>query len=240
MAEPKRLRDSDSALDAFRVKILMWSAAMTVVGAGIGGMLSENGYVHIGAGLSMLLGAIAGGGGTYFGVNRIVGGATDVVSQIHNPIGTPPKREYSQAESLVARGRYEEAAVAFEIHCAEYPDDPDPYFRLARLYAGKMERYEDAVTWWRRARQDAKLSPSEDLVALQETIEILLHKLRDPRKAIPDMAALAQRHPDTPAGRAAAKELALMRELLADEHAGGANFTEEFLARAVRQQGDPP
>src|SRR5262249_40199166 len=113
-------------------------------------------------------------------------------------------------------------------------------FRLARLYAKHLERYDEAVMWFRRVRKDAKVTRSEDLVALQETVEILLHKLRDPRKAIPDMAALAQHHADTPAGPAAAEEPALMRELLADEHAGGAKFTEEFLARAVRQQGDPP
>jgi tetratricopeptide (TPR) repeat protein len=234
----ERLKNRDLAQDVYHLKIVLWSIGMGVVGTAIGTMLADL------YGANKLFGAIAGmvvgGGGLYFIATNVVGKGAHLASQIYAPEGTPPKREYSQAESLIARGRYEEAAVAFEIHCAEYPEDPDPYFRLARLYATHLERYEEAVVWFRRVRKDAKVSPSEDLVALQETIEILFHKLRDPRKAIPDMAALAQRHADTPAGQAAAKELALMRQLLAEEHAGESKFTEEFLTRAVRQQGDPP
>jgi hypothetical protein len=228
-------KDRDLGHDVYMMKRVVWSLAMAVIGGMIGNLLAGT--------LGFVIGFFVAGIGLFFVTGHLVGGGVHLAQQIHMPSDgvTPPKREYSQAESLVARGRYEEAAIAYEIHCAEYHEDPDPYFRLARLFASPhMERYEDAVVWYRRARSTAKLSPGEDLVACQSIIELYLHKIRDPRKAIPEMARLAQVHAETAAGQAAGQELAIMRELMAKEHEGLVKFTEEFLARLPHSSGDPP
>src|SRR5690242_6438589 len=135
----KRLKDVDSAEVAYRLKIITWTLPIALAGTAAGGFL--------GGLIGGVIGFAIAGPGVYFFALAVVERGGHLASQVYAPDGasTPHKQEFSQAESLVARGRYEEAVVAFEIHCAEYPDDPDPYFRLARLYASKMERYEDAV-----------------------------------------------------------------------------------------------
>ncbi|HEY2824675.1 MAG TPA: hypothetical protein VGI83_03945 [Gemmatimonadales bacterium] len=236
----RRPGNRDLAQDVYTLKSVLWSFGLACIGAIIGmALVPITGANEI---LSAVLGFVLAGGGVLYFTTSWQGNAAHLAQRIHMPTDgtTPPVREYSQAESLVARGRYEEAALAFEIHCAEYSDDPDPYFRLARLYAGPMGRYEDGVTWFRRARKTAHMTPSQDLVALQSIIELYLHKIRDPRKAIPEMAHLAQAHANTPAGDAAGKELALMRQLLLKERDNLEAFTEEFLALLPHSSGQAP
>ncbi len=155
---------------------------------------------------------------------------------IYNPQGTAVRREYSHADSLLARGRYEDAAAAYEVACLEHPEDPEPYFRLARLLRDHLQRYDEAAHWFERARADSQLQGLQGLVVSQELIEIYIRKLRNPRKAIPELRLLVERFPDTPAAEAAQRELEQMRELLAQERDGGPEFTEEFLRRVDRRE----
>jgi tetratricopeptide (TPR) repeat protein len=155
---------------------------------------------------------------------------------IYNPGGTAVRREYSQADSLVARGKYEDAAAAYEVACLEYPEDPEPYFRLARLLRDHMARYDEAASWFERARAESKLKGLQGLVITQELIELYIYKLRTPRRAIPELTLLCERYPGTPAADVAQRELAEMRDLLAREREGEADFTQEFLKRVDRRE----
>jgi tetratricopeptide (TPR) repeat protein len=166
----------------------------------------------------------------------IVRRSAAVAQAIYNPSGdsTPYKREYSYAESLDQRGRYGDAAAAYELHCLEYPDDPEPYLRLARLYRDKLNQYEDALNWFRRARADARLTSGQQLLVIQEIVEIYLRKLRTPRKAIPELVLLCEKFPNTPAAEAAAGELAEMREMMERERTDLVPFTAQFLEKIGR------
>ena len=155
-----------------------------------------------------------------------------VAGNIYNPTGesTPPRREYSQAESLVKRGLYAEAADAYELHTAEFPDDPEPCLRLARLYRDAIGRYDEAVTWMERAGQTGGLTSGQELMIIQELVELYTQKLRQPRKAITELALLIHRFPDAPPAANARRELAAMRELLAKEQQDQGSFEELFYA----------
>ena len=239
MPRKKRLKDTDLADKALRLQAGLWALAVastmgTLGGAGIA-------YMN---GLNMITGAVLGfvlmSSGVYFGSMRILGGAASAVEMLHNPSGssTPAKREYSRAQSLVARGLYEEATVAYEVHCLEYKEDPEPYFRLARLLRDHLNKPEESVSWFKRARADAKLTSGQQLQITQEIIELYIRSLRQPRKALPELAYLCKEFPDTPAAEGARRELAEMREMLDRERDGTVDFTTQFLARFTDQSGD--
>lgn len=234
---PKRLKDFDAAERVGRVKALTWALTVGLVfgGAAGGGVAELNGWNPL---IGALVGAVAASCGMYFVTLTIAERSAAVAQTIYNPSGdsTPPKREYSYAESLAIRGRYREAADAYELHCAEDPSDPEPYFRLARLCRDKLGEHEKAVSWLKRVRTEARLDSGKDLLATQEIIEIYTHKLRDPRKAIPELARISTKFPGTAAAEAAARELTEMRELLALEQQQPASFTQEYLRRIDRRR----
>lgn len=155
--------------------------------------------------------------------------AAAVASQYLGGTGatTPPRKEYSAPRALAAQGRYREAAEAWELAAAESDGDPEPYVALARLLRDHVGALEDAAAWFRRARVDAHLTPGLDLLVTQELIELYLTKLHQPQRAMPELARLHDRFPDTPAGKAAAQQLRVLRDELAhrppsDSEGGGA------------------
>ena len=239
MPRKKRLKDTDLADKAIRLQAGLWALAVastmgTLGGAGIA-------YMN---GLNLILGAVLGfvlmSSSVYFGSMKILGGAASAVGALHNPSGssTPAKKEYSRAQSLVARGLYEEASAAYEVHCLEYREDPEPYFRLARLLRDHLKQPEEAVSWFKRARTDAKLTRGQELQITQEIIELYIRSIRKPRKALPELAYLCKEFADTPAAEAARHELAEMRAMLDRERNGAEDFTTQFLARFTDQSGD--
>lgn len=62
---------------------------------------------------------------------------------------TPRRREYSEAASLAARGRYREAAAAYRAAAVAHPDDPEPRLRLAALYRDHLQDPREAAAWYR-------------------------------------------------------------------------------------------
>jgi tetratricopeptide (TPR) repeat protein len=126
---------------------------------------------------------------------------------------TPHRAEYSAARALAARGRYREAVDAYEIAAAESTGDPEPYLAAARILRDGLGDVEQAAAWFRRARQDARLTPGQELLVASELAELYTTKLGAPERAIPELARIAQLAPDSPQGRAAARRV---RELRSD------------------------
>lgn len=215
---PKRLRDVDAAERMYRLQALVWGVYAGV----LGGVPVGAGVAHL-AGGNLIIGALTELGVMVVGVPLVAGFVTQragaTAQAIYNPSGdsTPYRRQYSYADALVMRGRYADAAAAYEAYCLEYPDDPEPYLRLARLYRDKLKQYQDAIAWFRRSRADARLTPGQELVVIQEIVEIHLHKLRAPQQAIPELALLCRKFPGTPAAEAAERELAELRQMLVRE-----------------------
>lgn len=142
-----------------------------------------------------------------------LGGAT--IATIHNPSGrtTPSRREHSHAESLVARGLYQEAIDAFEMAIAEDASDSRPYVRIARIYRDHMHRYEDAAAWLKRV-------PAESAhLATRELVELYTTKLNEPRRAAPLLARMAEERAGSSEGEWAASELARVKAAIAQENA---------------------
>lgn len=204
-------RDVDAAKRGRTIKMASWSLAGGLIGAmgGLGVVYQAGWNLGIGLILGFLLGFLL----TFIVTTFFIEGAGAVAGTIYHPSGksTPPKREYSYPESLVARGHYDEAVTAYQLCCADFPEDPEPYVRIARLYRDRLEAYEDALFWFKRARSDATVDKGRELLITQEIIEIHTRKLDAPKKAIPELARLVDRFPEDPVADWAKGEIVRLR-----------------------------
>lgn len=229
-AKRRKVYAGDAAQRAFRLK--RWTFGFIAAGyvSLPTALLVGFGLVSVGVAAAMLVGTVAI---VYVASGVVSGGAGAVASKIHAPSGdsTPRRAEYSRAQSLMMRGQYRDAAVAYEVHCVEAPEVPDPYFRIAEIYQKHLDDPAESIEWFRRALADADLTPGEELLCIQTIADLYVHRLRTPRKAIPELVKLTKRFPDTDAAEAAQRELDMMRSLLAEEGEGRASFTTDFFEK---------
>lgn len=148
----------------------------------------------------------------------MVEAAGKMMGTVYNPSGesTPVRREYSYPESLAVRGRYEDAIDAYQVCCADFPEDPEPYVRIARIYRDELHQLDEALFWFKRARSEANVDSGRELFITQEIIDIYTKKLGTPGKAIPELARIRERFPHHPSAKWASAEIARLRHKLLD------------------------
>jgi hypothetical protein len=149
----------------------------------------------------------------FFGPLALAATGGRAARQVYNPSGssTPPKREYSHAESLAARGMYQEAIDAFEMAVLEDPSDPTPYLRIARINRDQTGGFQDAAKWFKRSLNDAELPSGLSYLIIREIVELYVTKLKDPNRAAPLLARVAEEQAGTREGEWAAEELARIK-----------------------------
>jgi CxxC motif-containing protein (DUF1111 family) len=67
-----------------------------------------------------------------------VRGAGSVAGALAMPSGTPPVRQYSEQDALVARGDFSAAAASYRAFLVAYPDDLNARLGLGALLAGSL------------------------------------------------------------------------------------------------------
>ncbi len=203
------LKDVDTGDRAFLFRALAGTVpAALLISAAVAFYLHET--RHIGgwamAGV-VAVGAIAGAGTGFLAwvsADRTGRGIAHVLLAAGN---LPPAPSFSYQESLVARGRLQEAVASFEAHLGEHPDDQDARLAMANILAGPLHQPDAAARIFRAVRARAR-TPSEEFRAHQALID--LHRATGDRGALmAELARFADRYRATAAGRAA-------RELLAD------------------------
>jgi len=182
-------------------------------------------------GLGFLTGGAVAAYASFLIAKRVVQGTGRAIEKLSDGATTPHTPDYSFPESLVMQGDFTKAIEAYEELLWASPDAPDPYVRIARLYRDKLNQAEEAEDWFQRARDQASVTAGLDLLITQELIELYLHSLGEPRKAIPELAHLCRAHPGTPAAHAAEQELQELREMLAREAEGDESVTEQYLKK---------
>jgi hypothetical protein len=205
----KGLKDVDAATRAQKMHVWGWSLYAGIpFGVGVG--LLTGHFV-----LGVLLGPVI-----IFGVVTGISNASGRgASVLYTPTGatTPRRREYSRAKALEVRGEYEAAIKAYEVEVLDAPRVAEPYFCIARLFRDELGELNAAINWFRRAQREAVLSTGEAIRTHRELAEIFLHILREPTRAAPELARLAEEYPHTPDGKWAARELAEIKESMARE-----------------------
>lgn len=179
-----------------------------------GGVIGALGGGYAAGPIGLLVGAVVGYAFVYFSVGWMVERSGAAMGRIYHPSGdsTPHRREYSEPKSLVLRGLFQQAIDSYQTYVAEFPDDPEPCIDIARIYRDHLQRYEDAVQWFRRARQIKGIDPGREILVTREIIELYQGKLNDPRRAVPELARLADRFAGTREGDLARAELARLRQ----------------------------
>ena len=201
-----KARDVDSAELAFKLRA--FAMAMLVFGMCVAGGVIVAAY----AGTSMLWGVLLGAGAgviVYFSALFISDRSSRLAASVYGGAGssTPSIAEYSLADSLVARGRYEEAAEAYALLSEDFPADPEPRLRHARLLRDRTGDYEAAAIVFKKILSMPALKPAVELTVLRELSELFANKLQEPVRALPFLARIAEKYATTPTGSWARAEI---------------------------------
>jgi hypothetical protein len=147
----------------------------------------------------------------------VIEGAGDLAGRLYGGghVGTKP--EYSRAQALSVRGDHEGAVKLFEAEAEAHPDDPEPLILGARVLRDALGDHGRAVAWLRRARAIPRLERSADVIIARELVDLYDGPLQEPRKAIPELARIAEAYPDTTAGEWAGRQLARLRTRIWDD-----------------------
>jgi tetratricopeptide (TPR) repeat protein len=211
------MKDVDSGYAVRNLQVYNWAIGFAV----LFGMFGAVGSGLIGH--SPLYGFLVAGGVT-FGFVMLFGLLvpklfSDAGSGIYAPSGssTPAPPEYSLAQSLAVRGQFDAAMRTYEDAMQEHPDDPEPCIRIARILRDSLQRHEEAVTWFKRAREKNGITDGQEIMVSREISELYMFTLRSPTKAAPELARLAAKHPGTPAGEWAKTNLREIKEIMRQE-----------------------
>ncbi len=204
--------DSGKNVDQVERVYMLRILTFSVPAGGFVGLLAGSRIGH------PVLGLLVGAALAALIPKAIVEAAGKMGGTLYSPSGssTPHKREYSLAASLAIRGEFAKAAAAYELAISEYPEDPEPYLCLARLLRDELGRHEEAARWFKRARSDSKISDGQALLASRELIELYTVQLREPAKAAPELACLAEKYDGTPEGDWARDMLAEVKRGMAE------------------------
>jgi tetratricopeptide (TPR) repeat protein len=190
------------------IKKLAWTLPGGVIGALAGWFV----------GFGIIPGFLVGALFVYLLTSGIERSAGSLFGKIYNPsaVATPRRREYSRAESLKARGHYEQAIEAYEVALSEFPDDPEPYVRIARIYRDQLHEFDQALHWFTRARSDAIVDGPREVAIAREIIEVYENSLGMPKRAIPELARLADRFAGDEVGEWAKGEIGRLKSSVSD------------------------
>ena len=208
-----RLDRIDADVKARWLQAAGWTVLVGAV-LGLLASMAPGGRIPLPAGIfgGALLGLLAA-----FVVVAVTGGIGDTVGLLFHP---PSRRggrptDYSRARSLAARGDIAAAVAEYEAHIAAAPRVADAYLALARLLEEEKGDFEGAARALRRGRRDADLVEGQRILVGRRLVEIYTHRLGEPRRALPELARLAEGFQDRAEGERAARELAELRRELA-------------------------
>jgi tetratricopeptide (TPR) repeat protein len=217
----KKLRNVDTAQQVFDIKTATYAVVGALLGAAGGLYFARTREAPVPVIiLATIVGGVAGFCMVFFSARTLAHASGSALGQIYSPSGSsnPIKREYSKPQALEARGHYDEAILAYEVFCINFPDEPEPFIRIGRLLRDHLQRYDEAVSWLRKARS-AKMPQALELLVTQEIFEIYTHRLGQPQRAIPELARLTERFPGTDTARWAEEQLQRLRSTIRQENA---------------------
>jgi tetratricopeptide (TPR) repeat protein len=141
-----------------------------------------------------------------FAIHRAVGAAsTGLVKTIFAAGDIPPPPSYSLQESMIIRGRYEDAAESFRNHIAEHPEDLDARLALARLLEEHLRDYGAAERLYLEVRR-SRPNRNQEMAAANGLIDLCRKAGRGDRLRV-ELGRFADRYRGSPAAEAAAREL---------------------------------
>ena len=139
-----------------------------------------------------------------------LGVATGLVGKIYADGDIPPAPSYSLQESMIIRGRYEDAAESFRNHIAEHAEDLDARLALARLLEEHLRDYGAAEQLYLEVRR-CQPNRNQEMAAANGLIDLCRKAGRGDRLRV-ELGRFADRYRGSPAGEAAARELQELKD----------------------------
>ena len=209
---PRPPRDVDLADRSRRLQLLVSLAVPLAI------LALAVGFLLVGPGLLLLVFPLIGVGAALL-LREVIWQFMErtgrlMIGTLHGIGSVGYEATFSAEESLVARGRYQEAAAAYRAHLAERPLDVGAFLRLADL----LERHlGDAPEAERLYLEIRRISPDPDRVG--NRLIDLYRRTSNRRRLMAELARYASAHAGHPAGAAARKELQSMKESDRPPHA---------------------
>jgi hypothetical protein len=144
-------------------------------------------------------------------------GALAVVAPSGN--STPYEDQYSQVESMEARGDVAGALEAYEAIIAEHPAAVSPRMRAAELYAARGARPARAAELFREIRGIPDVPRRDALYACSRLVDLYDGALDDPGRALVELRRIIELYPGTPVATHARDALPRMKARLMDGRA---------------------
>lgn len=187
------VRDVDSAETAFRIKAAVYGVPVGALAAGIA-------FTFSGTLIYAILAFAIVGGAVAAVALYVADRGGEIGAGLYRPSGssTPAVREYSYADSLVARGQPAQAVAAYQELSRQHPGDPEPRLRRARVLRDHLQQHEDAIGAFRELLRLPTLKRETELVVLREIVETHVQKQRQPERALPYLARIAEKFAGTP------------------------------------------
>ena len=134
-----------------------------------------------------------------------LGVATGLVDTMYGVGHIAPPPSYSLQESMIVRGRYEDAAESFRNHIADHPEDLDARLALARLLEQHLRDYRGAEHLYLEVRRNNP-NPNQEMTVANGLIDLCRKAGKTERLRV-ELGRFADRYHGIPAADAALREL---------------------------------
>jgi hypothetical protein len=181
-----------------------WGFALLVFGVTTGGFMLQIGFhwweLPVGAGA----GALAGVVGWFVG--EMTGGAWKRVAV--DGSSTPYERQFSYEQSLVMKGRVDDALASFEAVIATEPELIVPRIKAAELYAREKKDPQRAAELFRDVLRSPSITSGENVYVTNRLVDLYIGPLNDPGRALVELRRLIDTRPGSDAAEHARRSLA--------------------------------
>ena len=184
-----------------------WGYGLLIFGLTTGGVIAEIGFRWWVLPVAAALGAFGGGAGWFVG--KAVGDGWKTVAV--DGSSTPYANQHSYEQSLVMKGRVDDAVASFERMILADPAAVAPRMKAAELYAREKNDPQRAAALFREIVQSAAATSGEHVYATNRLVDLLIGPLDDPGRAMVELRRLIDTRPGTDAAEHARRSLAELK-----------------------------
>ena len=200
---------------AAREIVRAWAYGLMVFGLTVGTLASQIGFHWWTLAVGAAAGALVGGSSWLLG--EFVGSTVKRVAV--DGSSTPFANQFSYEQSLVMKGRVDEALASFESLIRADPAAVAPRMKAAELYAGEKNDPQRAAALFREIIQSPAATGGENVYATNRLVDLLIGPLNDPGRAMVELRRLIDARPGTAAAEHARRSLAELKSRVRAEGA---------------------
>lgn len=136
---------------------------------------------------------------------------------------TPYEEQYSHEQSLVMRGRIDDALASFEAILQRNPDAANPRIRAAELYSREQGNHVRAAQLLSDVQRIPSVGVGDLVYATHRLVDLYTGPLNQPGRAMVELRRLIERLPGSPSANQAREALATLKARHATQHTGHEN-----------------